>query len=343
MGLIAAGFLTGLGAGINQAGNAYGKGIEKEQDAAMIERRMQVLADIQRESAKNQRADQFAFENDPANVTARQATQTSDVLARGEATRKDALATASDAPLNAARRTQANDDALAAAGTVRDVTKAQAGDAGYLAAAGKIKLADPEVAARIAASRAEIGATAARTGLINIETQAAKLGLDDRKKLNGLYDQAGSILSDASIDDATRAQQFDKVQRQIVLIKSKNGQVAGRDPELDTQTVTEEKMNPDGTVTKTQRKEVRRAGSGGGGEAAPYPDGTELKGKDGKTYVVQGGAPVLKQSAAAPLQAPTRKDPISGNDLTEREWDKKYGRGDFKNLYKPGEDALKPF
>lgn len=34
--------------------------------------------------------------------------------------------------------------------------------------------------------------------------------------------------------------------------------------------------------------------------ASPYPDGTELKGKDGKIYVVRGGAPVLKESATAP-------------------------------------------
>jgi hypothetical protein len=37
----------------------------------------------------------------------------------------------------------------------------------------------------------------------------------------------------------------------------------------------------------------------------------------------------------------TRKDPLSGLELTEREWDKKYGRGDFKKLYAPGEPMLK--
>ncbi len=78
------------------------------------------------------------------------------------------------------------------------------------------------------------------------------------------------------------------------------GLAKGRDPELDTQTVTEEKMNPDGTVTKTSRKEVRRAGQGGQSESAPYPDGTELKGKDGQVYVVQGGQPVLKNKPEAP-------------------------------------------
>ncbi len=39
----------------------------------------------------------------------------------------------------------------------------------------------------------------------------------------------------------------------------------------------------------------------------------------------------------------TRKDPITNQELTEREWDRKYGRGDFKKLYRPGEDAIRPF
>lgn len=40
--------------------------------------------------------------------------------------------------------------------------------------------------------------------------------------------------------------------------------------------------------------------SAAGKSGSPYPDGTELKGKDGKTYVVTNGAPVLKGQAGAP-------------------------------------------
>ena len=50
----------------------------------------------------------------------------------------------------------------------------------------------------------------------------------------------------------------------------KNGQIAQRDPELDTQTVTDEKINPDGTTTKTVRKEVRKPGNSTG-EKYPVP------------------------------------------------------------------------
>ena len=39
--------------------------------------------------------------------------------------------------------------------------------------------------------------------------------------------------------------------------------------------------------------------------ASPYPEGTELRGKDGKAYVVRGGQPILKGSANEPTtQAP---------------------------------------
>ena len=50
-------------------------------------------------------------------------------------------------------------------------------------------------------------------------------------------------------------------------------------------------------------------------------------------------------SAPSAALEPTRKDPISGEALTQRAWDKKYGKGDFKNqnLYRPGEDSLKAF
>ena len=35
-------------------------------------------------------------------------------------------------------------------------------------------------------------------------------------------------------------------------------------------------------------------GQQGAGNQSPYPDGQELTGKDGKTYVVKNGVPVLK-------------------------------------------------
>ena len=52
----------------------------------------------------------------------------------------------------------------------------------------------------------------------------------------------------------------------------------------------------------------------------------------------QGGS-----AAPAASAAPTRKDPLSGQALTEREWDKKFGRGDFKKDAGDGLPSMRPF
>jgi hypothetical protein len=54
----------------------------------------------------------------------------------------------------------------------------------------------------------------------------------------------------------------------------------------------------DNNITDTnealQKFLAPRGGAKPAAGQAPYKDGTELKGKDGKTYVVRGGVPVLK-------------------------------------------------
>ena len=135
-------------------------------------------------------------------------------------------------------------------------------------------------------------------------------GMDvaDKKRLDKLYTQAQDILTNADLNDEQRAESMNGVNKQIALIKSKGERNAqARDPELDTQTVVEKKIDPaTGSETTTTRKEVRRPGAGGSG-GAPYPDGTELKGKDGKVYVVTGGQPVLKEQATAKPATPSAK------------------------------------
>ena len=79
---------------------------------------------------------------------------------------------------------------------------------------------------------------------------------------------ASRILSDANITDEERAKKFAQVQKQIVLMKSKTGQSGVKDPELDTETVKETKINPDGSQSETTRKQVRKPG----GIEAKYPE-----------------------------------------------------------------------
>ena len=182
----------------------------------------------------------------------------------------------------------------AKASTEQAITKEQAADPIYLGSIAKIKLADPEVAARIAASRASAGASAASAAESRARTEGINLSNTDKKTLDKLYGEAGTILADASINDEERAKRYGKVQTQIMLMKSMNGQGATRDPELDTQTVTEEKINPDGTTTKVVRKEVRKPGNGTGAAPGAPAVGTEVGG-----YVFNGGDPNDKKNWTA--------------------------------------------
>lgn len=173
-------------------------------------------------------------------------------------------AKAGDQALNEALRAKARGDAESAHATAKEQTIADANDLLFTGAVTKLALADPRTAAAIAVSRAAAAESGARVGLIGAQTKGAKLANADKEKLDALYDQASAILSDPKIDDATRANKFNDVQRQIVLMKSKSGQVAGRDPELDTQTIVTKKIDPaTGVETTMTRKEVRKPGQGG--------------------------------------------------------------------------------
>jgi len=251
---------------------------------------------------------------------------------------------ATDQALIDAQRSKAKGDAEAAHATAKDMAIADANDPAYIGAVSKLKLADPEVAARIAASKAQVAESGARAGLIASQTEGAKLTNADKTQLNKLYSDASDILSDSTIDDAERAKRYMKVQQQIVLMKSKTGQVAGRDPELDTQTVTTTTLDPEtGNETKTTRKEVRRPGMA---TPAPAQSGAPPVGAVVGGFVFKGGDPNDKaswQPQGSQSSVPTRKDPITGEELTQGAWDRKYGKGDFKRLYKRGEDALTGF
>lgn len=86
-------------------------------------------------------------------------------------------------------------------------------------------------------------------------------------------------------------------ERDLQMFDAKYGNASGGDQ--DVVKVTEEKFNDDGSTTKTESTQKRRATPVG--TAAPtqpsgarYADGTRLQGKDGKRYVVKGGVPVLE-------------------------------------------------
>lgn len=273
MGLLGSAFGRGL-AGASAAGASIANRYIDEQLATQ---RAQAFADIQRTNAGKIREDDDAFRNDPTRLARNRGTARDDAVSVAETARQQAplnaqsqqeieLSKLQNTPLiEAARNKKAGDDkADAAAKTAQTI--ADANNPELLSAVGKVKLADPEIAARIAASRASAASSGASAGLAREQTEGVKLSNGDKRELNKLYGSASEILSDASIDDAERGKQFAKVQQQITLIKSKTGLVKERNPELDIETV--EILNPDGS--KTIRKQVRRPGAGGDDAADPY-------------------------------------------------------------------------
>ena len=236
------------------------------------------------------------------------------------------LARMNDVSLMQAGRDKAKADALAASATETEAVKLRAADPEYLKAQKTLALADPKVAQAIEASRASAASAFAAAAQHNATTDGIKAVNADRKRLNDLYDTAQVVLADKSLADDERKQKMGSLMQQAALIKSKNAAPGGRDPELDTQTVTEEKMNPDGTTIKTVRKEVRRPGE----ERAQAED--PMKAAMDAARAKSGGVKAV----------PTRRDPISGSELSEAQWDKKFGRGDFKR-YSDGLPSIKAF
>lgn len=293
MGLLSAGIFQGLGAGVSAFGGQMMRGVEKEQDEAMLQQRARVLAEIQRESAKLNRQDALEFDTNPSNIDLRNAADKKRATAAGETAREVEAARAADPVLNKALRDKAVDDqdALHTAATRQAI--ADANNPEFLAAQKKIALNDPRVAAQIEASRASAAASYAnakesgqRGGLISEQLAGVKLTNANLKRLDGLYDQQIQLLGDKTIPDDVRAERLKETATAIALIKSKTAPSAARDPELDTQTITEERQNEDGSTTKTTRKEVRRPGASGG-----KPNMTEEQAHAEASAAIARGAP----------------------------------------------------
>ena len=286
MGLLSAGIFQGLGAGVSAFGGQMMRGVEKEQDEAMLQQRARVLAEIQRESAKLNRQDALEFDTNPGNIDLRNAAAKKAAIAAGETAREVETARAGDKALNEAQRQKAADDAAAAKKIADDQAMAEAGNKPLLDAKAKIKLADPVVAAQVASLKASANASKTNAGLLATQTDSAKLDIADKKRLSKLYDDAAAALSDPKLTDDERGKKVAGFMTQASLIKSKNAPGGTRDPELDTQTVTEERQNEDGSTTKTTRKEVRRPGGGAG-----KPNMTEAQAHAEAAAAIAQGAP----------------------------------------------------
>ena len=318
-------------------GGAVANVANKYLDEQLIQQRAQMMADLQRTTAGNIRQDDDAFRNDPTRVARDRQKQADDMVAQGAAARTVKREELQDTGLTDAAIARDGLMSKAKASQARDETKTAAGDTEFLAAQGKLKLADPEVAARIAASKASAASAYASAGVNSAQAEGIRLTNADKKKLDALYTEASSILSDPKLDDDGRGKAFGKVQQQITLIKSKNGQSPGRDPELDRETITEEFTDPKtGKVTKTQRTEIRRP-TPGGSAADPYAVPQRGKPASGDPYSAApppaGPKPQQRVSAQPPTQA-APADPMAAQMAQESSEMNRGTRMDFSDEVK---------
>ena len=244
-------------------------------------------------------------------------------------------------------------EALAASNkTMVENTKANAANAGYLSDIGKVKFADPEIAARIAAYKAAANSNNAEASVRGQQAEGLKLDIKDKVLLNGIYDNQMKILTDPSLTDEQRADKMKELDQRAIIIQKRGGKYQGagqRDPELDTTTTETTKMDKSGNQIKTTSKAVRRPG-----DAATDGRPAEAEAMASAKAAIDAGAPADQVNARLAKWGyakiddgkkviPTRRDPITNQDMSEQQWNKKFGNGDFKKLYAPGEDSLKAF
>lgn len=234
-------FARAVGGAASAGASITGKYI----DEGLAAQRAQMLADLQLEGQK--KLDQY--QNDP---TRRE-------KLRGEAVKDTAAAAdATNAANLRGKRAEATDPALSeglasregllakARGTATREAETEAGnDPAYIKAKRALALA----------GHVESSSSAAQAELMRL--QAA-----DLKRLGALYDQSTAIQNDPKLSEDEKAKRLKPIVTSITAIKSKSGAGAARDPELDTETVKEKRVDAQGNETETTRKQVRRPGGG---------------------------------------------------------------------------------
>lgn len=156
---------------------------------------------------------------------------------------------------------------------------------------------------------------------------------DVRGKTEAKY-RPGEKTLDQRLKDAEQAlgRELTKQEREQIVL--------GLKPFDDSVQVVEA-VDPITGETTTKRTWRERPGQGGRAQPEALTAGTVVDG-----FVFRGGDPRDKSNwskapsgGASEPKIRTMRDPITGKDLSQSEWDRKYGRGDFERVY--GRDSLK--
>jgi hypothetical protein len=310
MGLLGSAFGRGL-AGAGQAGAVIAN---KYIDEELAQQRAQAIADIQH-----------------ANVV------------RGEEYQQSA-------PVQERRSANAARQSLLQAAALRQAKTDGMGDTTYQAALDaesdaetgrKVKSAnqvlegttDAEVKRNTAIGAAKTDEEIRRaTALLPLEIKAAYAKADAAGRASAAHRQSpgAELQAKLKIVQDTLGREMTETEKLGLL-----GLAKARDPELDTEII---KTVDPATGAETTRKQVRRPGAGGAAES-----GDPIKAAMDAARAAKDGKPGDPAGAKPGPTLPTRKDPLSGQMLNEREWDRKFGRGDFKKDNGDGLPSMRPF
>lgn len=256
-------FLAGAVQGVGASGASLsGKYIDDE----LARNRQQAFLDMQRASSLQQAKDMDEFQNDPTRREKLRVEAGKDAAAANNASLEGKIAEATNTSLMEARRANLRAEAAIPGEVAAEQVKANAADSAYLKGVRAVALADPRVQAQIDQARASIAQAGAHARLLGIQGQAAELELNDRKKLDALFERYDQVLNDKSMDDKTRGIELGKLTEQLNVMRAKTGRGATGAQESDTVKVTEEEMLPGGGTRKTERTEKRKPVPGAGGE-----------------------------------------------------------------------------
>lgn len=273
---------SAAGRALAGAGGAASRLAERYIDQELANQRAQFLADIQ---FKNTQRTEEWQQSEPVQGRRRENAR-QDTLTSAAAKREAELAELGDQPLQGARRSKADEDARADTGRKIEGRKREL-----------TELTPAEVAAQNQVTEGTTESAVKREGLL--AEARAKAGAKYREPRQ---DSSAEIANKVAAIEQVLGRKLSEDEKLAAL-----GLVKGRDPELDTETITEERMGDDGTVTKTQRKQVRKPGQGG----APAPSGDPIKDAMDRAREAReaSAAPKPARQQQAPA-APRQRDPI---------------------------------
>lgn len=280
---------SAAGRALSGAGAAAGRLASKYIDEELAQQRAQFLADLQFQSGK--RTEEYM--QSPEVQGRRRENARQDALTAGATKGEVELAELNNQPLQGARTAAKDRDFDADTGRKIRGRKQEL-----------TELTPAEVEAQ----------NTITTGTADARAKSEGLLAEARAKAQAKYrepraDDPAAISRKMAEIEKVMGRPLTEAEKATVLgLVSKNA----RDPELDTETITEERMGEDGTVTKTQRKQVRRPGQGG--EAA-QPSDDPIKAAMDKARAERAAAEASRKAPKQPAAAGAApSDPIQAMD-----------------------------